>query len=296
MLSILIPTYNYSIVALTKRLSDEAKTLEFTIEIIVFDDGSTHFLDENRSVVEIAFVTYIFHEKNVGRTAARHFLAEKAQYNELLFLDADVMPVYTNFIARYRDAIGKNTVAFGGITYRKERPSDTEVLRWKYGHAREKQSVAARRKKPYTALTTGCFMIDSALFLSISESIQLKVYGMDLVLKQRLEERNVTVDHIDNPVYHLGLEPNNVFLHKALDAVKTTVLLEDKGWLPKDSRNIQKHYLKLRKWKVVSLFRLFFNPIRHMVKRNLISKNPSLFWFDLYRLDYYIELKRKQHV
>ncbi|MDX1461767.1 MAG: glycosyltransferase [Marinirhabdus sp.] len=292
MLSILIPTYNYNVAPLVATLVAEADRISTQIEILILDDASPESIPENEATSSYQQVTYKKLESNKGRTATRHQLALDASFNNILFMDADVFPVYPDFIERYIAAHVSNGVVFGGITYHEEPPNDNEVLRWKYGHAREKQSVAQRKQTPYASLTTGCFLIEKSLFLDISDTIQFKAYGMDLVLKQKFEEQDVPVRHIDNPVYHNGLESNEAFLKKALEAVETTVLLEEKGWLPDNSRALQKHYLKLKKYKALSLFSSFFKPLQKRIERNLLSKDPNLFWFDLYRLNHYISLKR----
>jgi hypothetical protein len=117
---------------------------------------------------------------------------------------------------------------------------------------------------------------------------------MDLLFKEKLKEREIPVLHIDNPVYHLGLENNEQFLKKSLEAIDTTVILEAKGELTDNARKIQKAYLSLKKWRLLGLFQLYFSIIASKVKRNLLSEKPSMRGFDLYRLQYYIQRKRKK--
>lgn len=294
MLSILIPTYNYNVFALAKALSVEAKNIALPIEIIFLDDASPVHFPETEKLDSLPFVTYIKLTENGGRTATRQRLTEKAQYPKLLFLDADVQPVHSDFIARYLKHITQKGICLGGITYKKEKPDSDQILRWTYGHAREKLSVAQRNRAPYSSITTGCFLIEKEVFLNIHSTIHVTTYGEDLLFKQKLEEQNIPVLHIDNPVYHLGLESNQQFLEKSLEAVATTVILEENGELPKDSRNIQKIYLKLKKWHALSIFQLYFATIASKVRRNLLSETPNMRWFDLFRLNYYIQLKQKK--
>jgi glycosyltransferase involved in cell wall biosynthesis len=293
MLSILIPTYNYNALSLVERLSEEAISLKNPIEIIVLDDGSPNFFVENRNINNLPSARLIQLNENVGRTAAREVLANEAQYSKLLFLDADVLPVRSNFIEIYLAYIDKAAIIFGGITYKTEQPKAEEILRWRYGHAREKLSVAQREKALYSSINSGCFLIEKTPFLEVSKTIQENKYGMDLVFKQRLEHQQLGVLHIDNPVYHLGLEPNEQFLKKSLQAIKTTVFLENRGELQDDSRKIQKTYLRLKKYGMLGVFQAFFNTFQSQIEGNLRSPNPNLQWFDLYRLNYYIQLKKE---
>jgi glycosyltransferase involved in cell wall biosynthesis len=294
MLSILIPLYNYNVFPLAKVLSAEAENIAHPIEIIVLDDASRYFFSENNEIENLPNTRFIKLKENSGRSAARQRLAEEAQYATVLFLDADVLPVDNNFIEKYVKQIDKKGIIFGGITYKSEKPKDEEMLRWTYGHARETLSLVQRNKAIYSSITTGCFLIEKETFLKINGAIKVKTYGEDLLFKHRLEAQQIPVLHIDNPVYHLGLENNEQFLKKSLEAVATTVFLEEKGELSTDSRNIQKIYLKLKKWYALPIFQLYFSSIASKVKRNLLSENPNMRWFDLYRLNYYIQLKKKK--
>ncbi len=294
MLSIVIPTYNYNAFPLAKVLSEEVFLLKLPIEIIVLDDGSTNFFTENEAIETLPNTVFIKLNKNSGRAAARQRLAEEARYSKVLFLDADVLPVHTDFVEKYVAHIDKKGIIFGGITYTPERPKAEEILRWVYGHKREKQSVTQRNQALYSSITTGCFLLEKETFLQINSGIKLKTYGEDLLFKQRLEEQKIAVLHIDNPVYHLGLETNEQFLKKSLEAVKTTVLLEEESALPKDSRKIQKMYLRLKKFGLLSVFQTFFNAFQSKVKSNLLSPKPNIRGLDLYRLNYYIQLKHKK--
>ena len=85
-LSILIPTHNYSVTTLVESLVNQSSKIDSKIEIIVYEDGSSLFLSENASVENTANVTYIHGDENIGRAAARQFLAEKADFQWLLFV------------------------------------------------------------------------------------------------------------------------------------------------------------------------------------------------------------------
>ena len=50
MLSILIPTYNYNVVPFVMELRKQCLECNIIFEILVFDDGSKLFLDENQKI------------------------------------------------------------------------------------------------------------------------------------------------------------------------------------------------------------------------------------------------------
>jgi len=295
MLSILIPTYNYNIVTLVNKVYKQALDAKILFEIIVADDCSTYkaFIDENKEIEELEFCTLIRNKENIGRTATRNLLANKAKYNQLLFLDSDVVPKYDDFISRFNLKEMENyQVIYGGVSYFEEKPEENKVLRWKYGKEREAKNVAKRLKEPFFIISQN-LMIKKDIFLKLN-NINTNAYGLDILFSNNLKVNNITVNHIDNPVYHLGLETNNVFIKKSLEAVKTTVQLENKGIIDNDLRPLQKSYLRLKKNKLTLIFSFFISKLKKLMEHNFLSKNPNLFWFDLYRLNYYIELKSKK--
>ena len=119
---------------------------------------------------------------------------------------------------------------------------------------------------------------------------------MDILFSNNLKTSKIKVEHIDNPVYHLGLESNESFITKSLEAVKTTLKLEENNLIENDLRPLQKSYLKLKKLGLVNIFSIFISVFKNIMERNFLSENPNLFWFDLYRLQYFIKLKSKKSV
>jgi len=296
MLSILIPTYNYSIVELVRNVHKQAIIAKIPFEIIVIDDCSTNqdIINKNDVIENLAFCSYIKNKKNLGRTATRNSLAKKATYNLLLFLDADVLPKYDDFINRFElNLNSKYKVIYGGVCYDQEKPERELILRWKYGHHRETKSVKERLKEPYTIVSSS-LLINKEVFFENNTS-KSNTYGLDILFSGNLLKNNILVKHIDNPVYHLGLENSTSFLNKSLEAVKSTYLLENNNQINKDLRPLQKSYLFLKKWKADGLFCVFIKLLNKPIKSNLLSNNPSMFLFDIYRLKYFIELKKNNN-
>jgi len=294
MISILIPTYNYNIVKLVTTLHGQCTERSIDYEILVMDDCSSNkeLKTHNQVINNLDKCRYIESKENRGRTASRDLLAKEATFNWLLFLDADVMPKYKDFINRFVENLSKAQLIFGGITYSETMPNTDLMLRWKYGHSRESLSVLQRNKIPYLSINSGCFLIEKEQFISVNKHLAFNSYGLDNLFKQVLEKKEVRVLHIDNPVYHLGLEKNKVFIKKSLESVETTILLEKKGLIKTDLRPIQKTYLKSKKYGMLPLFRKTIQLFEKQLISNFNSKNPSLFLFDLYRLYYYDKLKK----
>ena len=116
MLSILIPAFNYDVQPLVLELQRQAEELVISYEIIVCDDASTENFEidftKNQSLL------YLKNETNLGRTQTRQKLALNATFENLLFLDADVVPATSSFVATYNSFLKDTfTVICGGCTY-----------------------------------------------------------------------------------------------------------------------------------------------------------------------------------
>tara|TARA_A100000171_G_scaffold51983_1_gene68348 strand:+ start:12509 stop:13399 length:891 start_codon:yes stop_codon:yes gene_type:complete len=295
MLSILIPTYNHNVFQLVTRLNNELETVEIPYEILVFDDNSSEPLPDNDRIVTYKKTHLKKLSKNIGRSAIRLQLAQAAAYDWILFLDADVMPVASNFIQKYVDACSNTAqeVLFGGISYAEEKPPKKQLLRWEYGRNREVQPVKERQKKPHFVITQNV-LIKKETYLSLPIPTE-NFYGDDLVFSQELKRKNSNVLHIENPVLHLGLESSEKYLKKALSAVKSIVMLEENGTLDNDLTKLQQTYLQLKRYRLLGVFKLYFSAKKKKMEQNLLSSTPNLRWFDLYRLLYYIELKSEKN-
>ncbi|MFC7357641.1 glycosyltransferase family 2 protein [Jejudonia soesokkakensis] len=293
--SILIPTHNYNVTTLVQTLVSQTSKIDTKIEIIVYEDGSSLFLSENASVENTANVTYIHKTKNIGRAGARQFLAEKAVFQWLLFLDADVMPVSENFISTYIATLQteNHKVICGGLAYEEEVPENNKRLRWYYGRDREAVSLEKRNKRNYF-IVSGNLLVEKNTFFAANTNFENQ-YGLDILFGSRLKKLNIPLLHINNPVYHLGLDDNKTFLRKSLKAVESTLYFEQKGLIDDDQRALQKSYLRLKQVGGTSIFNFMLKKLKPIMERNFLSGKPNLFWFDLYRLQYYIELKKKHN-
>ena len=99
MLSILIPTYNFDVRKLIFDLHEQAEKEKIEFEIIIADDASDNaFRNINKETETLHNVKYIQLNENSGRSKIRNFLAKQAKYNNLLFIDCDMIIENSNFI------------------------------------------------------------------------------------------------------------------------------------------------------------------------------------------------------
>lgn len=292
MLSIVIPVYNFDVRKLVIDLNDQCKTAGITYEIIVVDDASEDGIKNiNSKIKTLSSVNYKELEKNVGRARIRNLLASMASHSYLLFLDCDAS-VPAGFIQRYASSFPEvESVICGGRTYGNRPAEDSYMLHWKYGKEKESMDVETRKKNGYKSFMTNNFAISRSVFTKVSFEENIKTYGHeDTLFGIELEKNRIPVFHIDNPVMHIGLEPNDRFLKKSREAVKNLLKIHKK-------EGVQEN-ITLLKWLDIleknHLNRLAFIGLRLFKKQitaNLYGNRPSLRLFAFYKLAYLVSLK-----
>jgi glycosyltransferase involved in cell wall biosynthesis len=298
-LSILIPVYNINCYPLVASLLQQLEETTYHFEIICIDDASTKKFDEHKKFNEIDNVTFTRLKENVGRSRIRNILASSAKYEWLLFLDADTLPTKSNFIEKYFNY--KNTkptilVVSGGLAYNQ---SDTKIdtsLRFKYGKSRESISPQIRNRTPYTSLLMSNTLIHKSIFEKVQFSNKISLYGHeDTVFSYDLYTHKINVIHTNNPVYHTGLENNMVFINKSKIAIENLWNLYLEGLMKPEINKLLKWSLRLRKWRIHSIFSLLYTKFHLSFEKALSKKNPSLLLFDIYRLSYLCSISNKKN-
>jgi glycosyltransferase involved in cell wall biosynthesis len=296
LLSILIPTYNYNVLLLVQELQSQSQRENIAFEIIVFDDASPDQLSiaENQKINSLSHCRYELLEKNIGRSAIRNLLAEKAKYNWLLFLDADTIPINEKSIQGYLPYLNnEEKIVYGGIRYQPQQPSTDKLLRWVYGNEREALPKEIREQYPYLSLLTLNFAISKAVFTKVkfNEEIPNLRYE-DTLFSYDMMKAGVRIEHIANEVYHLGLDTSEIFVHKSEEATKGLKYLIDQKLIAADYIKIAKVYTRLKKFGLSPALAMLHSAMNNSFRKNLVSSNPSLFIFDLYRLGYLCSLKK----
>ena len=290
MISILIPVYNVSVQSLVQELSRQIKITGVEGEIIVFDDFSSESVKQhNNSIKSLENVFYKELEKNYGRSAVRTLLAETARYEWLLFIDSDSSIINKNFVTNYIHAFNNDIdIYVGGRVYPAVQPAAcNKRLHWKYGTERE-----SLRGNTNT-LHTNNFSIRREVFQQLQFPVQLTGYGHeDTWMEIVLEKNQKKIQFIDNPVLHDGLEDTPVYLEKTKNALKNLLALT-KIFDEKTVRN-KVNLFNLYFWQRELRLNKFISSILEKriakIETNLLSCNPSILNFDLYRLYYLTEL------
>lgn len=285
MLSILIPVYNYNVLPLVNELVKQCNVSGITFEILCQDDAS-HSKENilNQEINLLPNCSFFINEINLGRGKNINSLAQKAIYNWLLLLDCDTFPTDSNFIKKYVDLISDSSknIIFGGIIYEDKKPEKEKLLRWIYGQKRETSAVL-----------TSNLVVKKEVFMQHPFDASITKYGYeDLCFFSVLKKNNRDILRIENPTFHLNLETSAVFLNKTKTALENLVFLYNSNKIYGEDSKIIKAFEFLKKLKLTRFSAFIFRKNQNKIEKNLLSENPSLFLFDLYKLGYFSSFRK----
>jgi len=288
MLSILIPVYNYNISSLVLEVHEQATKANIKFEIICFDDNSEKHTLENKSIIgSLPDSKIIISKDNVGRIKARQMLSNASIYSWLLFLDADVRLKSKTFIERYIVNIDSEyEVIFGGFAYTDIKPENNAVLRWKYGKAYEEVDAKKRNLKPYQLIISANCFIKKNVFNKINRKINKKGYGLDNYFAALLKQNNIKVLHLNNEVYHFGIENSTTYLNKAEECIITLLWLYDGGKMQKHNNKLLTAFVVFKQLKANYFMAFFYKNFKAAMKKNLLGPNPNMLLLQMYKLSY----------
>lgn len=291
MLSILIPIYNFSISELIQSIQNQCNTENIIYEIIAIDDCSNvEYQEKNREIITYSNVHYEQLPTNIGRAKIRNLLAKKANYSNLLFLDCDSKITSNTFIHNYLQHCNKeNIIVCGGTCYDKVRPQSNILLRWKYGRNYEEKKAIKRHS--FSAFN---FLIHKSIFDSIQFDESISNYGHeDTLFGIALQQKGYHIEHIDNPLQHIGLDTNDIFIQKTKKSIEN---------LQRIKRNISIEYqntitllavLNLcNTMHITKLFAMLYNRIGIQLC-NRIMQSKNLMLFNLFKITYICYLENQ---
>jgi len=294
MISICIPVYNFNITSLLNELSKQAKSLNIPYEIIIIDDASQHFKEENKRVCEK--YTYIELSENIGRARIRNLFLKHVKFEYMLFLDCDSLIGRNDFLSKYVEIIKyAPSVVCGGRVYDQDRPGRERMLNWKYGNLRESQAFDIRQEFPNRSFMTNNFLIDKKILEEIKFDERIASYGHeDTLFGFSLKKKKITIRHIDNPVINGDIELNSDYLKKTKEGVINLInILGFKEY----SNDLMKEITLLRFYnrvrKIEKGIQLIFVIFKPLIVFLLTKGYFNLLLFDYYKLGIFIENKNK---
>jgi hypothetical protein len=193
------------------------------------------------------------------------------------------------YILKWLPFTGRSRVICGGILYRDSPPGDPDkLLRWKYGKMKEEKKAVVRNKNPHSGFSTFNVLIEKSVFSRIRFNEELKQYGHeDTLLGYQLKKAGIEVLHIDNGLYHEGLESNREFLVKTKLGIENLSKLYDKvtdKTAFSETVLILKFYNKLRLLKLTRILAGIFIRYRERMEIRLDSSDISLILFGFYKI------------
>ncbi len=273
MLSILIPVYNFDVAPLVIKLLQQALLLNIPFEIIVCNDASTQtFTTEKLS--NIKQIRYLVNEKNLHIAKTRNRLLRAANYKWVLFIDADVIPVFDNFLAIYWNTKNKGVFFSGGFTY-DETKANNQSLRYIYGTKIEQ----------HKHLRSCCNIFFNKENVNLFFDEDIVNYGFeDTLFYLELDKIGIPVIFIKNNVYHNFTDNNVTFLIKTESACKTLVqLITDKKITVNDTQ-LSKTYHLLTKFRLLFMLSLIQSVFITKIQKNLAGNTPKLYYFKWFKL------------
>ena len=290
-ISLLIPVFDYDIIALVHSMKDAMGKVPEFYEILIGDDGSSAEYRKKYRSLEEDNVKVISSKKNIGRAAIRNRLALEAKGDFLIFIDADVMLPGTAeaYMLRWLPFLNNSRVICGGTLYHDSTPGDPDkLLRWKYGKWREQKSAVERNKHPHRGFSTFNVLFEKSVFSKIRFNEELKQYGHeDTLLGFQLKKAGIDILHIDNGLMHEGLESNRDFLNKTKLGIENLSQLYDKVTDKKSFSEtvlMLKIYYKLRLLGLTRILAAIFIRYRDRMEIRLDSSNISLLLFAFYKM------------
>jgi glycosyltransferase involved in cell wall biosynthesis len=305
MISICIPVYNYDIRELVKEITFQCEELKLAYELICVDDSSSNLQLEaiNRKFIEENVNSTIKYEAlttNKGRSAIRNYLVTKSTFNYCWFLDCDgKVGENKNLVKTFLQHLKENTVVSGGRIYQKKIPNNKSLrLHWTWASKRELIDVSQRMQQPVQHFLSNNFIAHKDILLQIPFNEELNGYGYeDTFWASQIVNVGFSIQHINNPVIHDGLEINSDFLNKIEESILNLIRLKNicihkKIEFPVKSKLT--NLAELLSKPIIKIFAsLYFSSNKKKWKSKLLSDNFNLFIFDLYRLAFYFENVKK---
>lgn len=295
MLSVLIPIYNQDVRKLVYALANQCTKAGIPFQILCFDDGSLpKYKEKNKELAFKMNINYTELPENLGRSRIRNWLGKAAYFEYLLFLDGDSGVRDKHFIKNYLSGLPYEGVVYGGRSYQKKKPANPKkILHWKYGMRRESLSAKSRNKQPYLNFQSNNFLVPAKVFEKVHFQENVDGYGYeDLQYALQLQKVGIPIKHIQNPIFHDGLETNVQFIQKTKKSIENLIFLEKKKQIPKT--RLQDFNDKLKYFGLQSFVFFLLQKSAPMIEKNLMSSRPSVILFNLWKLFIYLDKTQKK--
>lgn len=298
MIAICVPVYNFDVQPLIEALKKQMAQFPNEFKLYLIDDGSASQWRSNdfTKVDEFFFLQL---DKNCGRSAIRNLFLEVTTEEYLLFLDCDAIVHTSDFLKKYLDCVSENPrerVVCGGRVYPDVCPSQNQFLRWNYGRKRESQPAHVRMITPNTSFMTNNFLVMRSVFDEVRFDEELSGYGHeDTLFGIALEQHQIPIHHIENPILNGDIETNEVFLEKTRQGVKNLAYIFTKVDAELRQR-LSAHITLVRVYQKTRGFHFMLRPLTGYflgaAKMQARKKGSSLFVFNFFKFALLLKILR----
>jgi glycosyltransferase involved in cell wall biosynthesis len=210
-LSVLTPFFRDDPRPLLAALDREAAGLAGAVEIVLLDDcGGDAELSAAVSSALQAMATparLIRLARNAGRATGRNRLMACARARHRLFLDSDMLPDRTDFLAANLALLEADpAVVFGGFSVDQTPIRPEHALHRALSIRGECLPAAVRRQQPEKYVFTSNLLVRRDVFETEAFDEAFSGWGWEDVEWGLRVGRRFGVQHVDNPATHLGLD------------------------------------------------------------------------------------------
>jgi glycosyltransferase involved in cell wall biosynthesis len=297
-LSVCIPVYNSDVRTLVNALCLQIEELKTNnIDVVLIDDASDA---EYKTTNQFAHskVRLIQLAQNIGRAKIRNAFLQYTNATYLLFLDGDstvanpfFLQNYINYLTQHQDT----SVLVGASLYQIETPAADYRLRWTYSTNRESLDFEQRSKDAHAGFKTNNFLILRSLLEQFPFDEELTGYGHeDTIFGLQILDQNISIRHLNNPVWNLKLDTNTEFLQKTDSALTNLLWLQQRYHKPLllDTNKLLRYFLRANKYILTRGFLWGLSCKTGLYRRILQTGRAPLFLFDLYRLGRLYQLNK----
>ena len=191
-----------------------------------------------------------------------------------------------HFIRRYLQA-RNNDVVVGGIRIGGDPDVWRSNLRYRYEKAYEQKNTVKNRQQYATKhFRTTNFLVHKDIMTSHPFDENFTRYGYeDVLFGKELAMEHVPIMHIDNPITLDSFEDNSTFLDKTEESLRTLYNFRDQL---KDYSRLLDTAERLRALHLQGVLSMVYSLVGQPIKKHLQGNNPSVFWFNVYKLLYYL--------
>jgi glycosyltransferase involved in cell wall biosynthesis len=287
-LSVLIPFMRDDPTNLLLALDREA----VAVEVIVLDDGSgdpalATKVGEAVDAMRLP-ARFVRLPANEGRSKGRNRLARHARADRFLFIDADMLPDSTHFLADWLALIdaGDPAAAFGGFSLDQTPRTRDNALHRAMALRSDCVSAADRARDPAKHMFTANLLVRRDVFDGVRFDERFTGWGWeDVEWAIRVADRWPIV-HADIPASHLGLDSAATMARKyEQSAANFARVVADH----RDVVETYPSYRVARVLKQVPLRRLWRPLIKAFALADALPTAPRAFALRLYRAALYAE-------